>query len=168
MCQWYLFFQLVFTSSGPMETGEAVEKGRLSTVEGDYCWFGLDLSGGSQLGLGAGPRSCRTRNYLGWDYHGEGLKWTELRERYSSSVRWGWRSRRWKVSFTLLGLSEAPSLRLWTSWDGMGLRNVCLVQNPGKEHIVLVPNSKVILGIFLCTAGGQCFGNSPSLVLPGF
>lgn len=77
----------MFTSSGPMEYGEAVKKGRLSTVEGDYCWFGLDLSGESQLGLGAGPRSCRIRNYLGWDYHGEGLKWTELGERYSSAVR---------------------------------------------------------------------------------
>lgn len=72
------------------------------------------------------------------------------------------------MSFTLLGLRGGPSLRLWTSWDGMGLRNVCLVQNPGREHIVLVPNNQVILGIFLCTARGQCIGNSPSVVLPGF
>lgn len=140
----------MFTSSGPMKSVGALEKGHLSTVEGDYCWLGLDLSGGSQLGLGAGPRSCRTINYLTWDCHGKGLKWTELRDRYGSAVRWGWRDRTWKVSFTLLKLRTGPSLRLWTSWDGMGLRNVCLVQNPGSEHFVLLPNNKVILGIFLC------------------
>lgn len=73
------------------------------------------------------------------------------------------------MSFTLLGLRGGPSLRLWTSWDGMGLRNVCLVQNSGREHIVILPNNKVILGIFLCgEPWGQCIGSFPSLVLPVF
>lgn len=84
----------MFSLSGPMESGGTLEKGRLSTVESDYCWFGFNLSGGSQGDLGAGTRSCRTRNCLGWDCHGEGLKWIELRESYSSAVRWGWRARR--------------------------------------------------------------------------
>lgn len=67
---WYLFFQVVWPVSGPMESTGVLCKGGCS-------WCILCFSGWSLLGLGAGPSSSRVRDKLGWCWLG---KWSWSQE----------------------------------------------------------------------------------------